>query len=136
MPKNNNLLLIGALGIGALYLFSQKAKAGKRGFVNVEDAQIVKPGSEEWTNQPDAVIDTEKQRLSVQDAVNMAKDIIAQAKDAFVIVKHPKGKVGVRGGRKKLTGSRLKGRKVRTVKASRKMKKMFSKKNTAALTFI
>lgn len=141
MAKNNQIFLIGGLGLAAFLLY-KNAKGSKRGEVVVSDSEIVQPGSEAWANQPDAVIDAEKQKLTLPAAMDMAKEILAQAKDAFVIVKHKGGKVGLRSGRKKIPANKMKGRKIKTLRykgkklSARRVNKITSLQNRAALTFI
>ncbi len=136
--KNNNLLLIGGAGLLAFLFLRSKAKSGKRGFVFAEATQTVAPGSEEWTNTPDAVIDADKQRLPVQDAVNLAREVIDKVKDGLVVIKSGKKRLALRKGKKRLSAQQLKGKRVKPVKLTRrtrvKLKKQFSPKNVANLT--
>lgn len=149
--SNNNLLLVAGLGAAAFLFLRGNANGGslfrRRGSVEVGPAEIVQPGSEEWAQTPDAVIDTQKQKLSVPEAVNMAKEVISQAKDALVLVKNGKKTVAIRSGRKKLPASKLKGRKVKTYKFKpkkgkysaaqlRRVRKVFTPQNVAKMNFL
>ena len=139
MAKNNNTILLLAAGAAAFLFIRSRNKPTRRGEVFVDPVQTVAPGSEAWTNQPDAIIDADKQSLSLPEALSMAKDVAAQVKDALVVIKSKKKKMALRTGRKKVKNTF--NRKIRRInmkglnKKQRKgIDKLFSKQGMAQLT--
>lgn len=136
MPQQNNNTLFILLAAGAAFYFFNKNKTGSMQDIANEAAGAAPPGSAEFVEQTDAVIDTTKQKLSLPDALNMAKDIAGQLKDAKIVIKRPgKGKnIAIRKGRKKVSATGK--RKVKSISSKKtrvKLKKQFSAKNTARL---
>ena len=113
--KKNNLLIIGAVGIAAYFLFFRKGGANLFSRPAIDD-ESEGAGTEAKTDETTERTTIEAQPGRVTQALTQAKEIVQTVKNAVVTVKTPQGKK-IKVGRK----SRLKkDRKAKEVKATRK----------------
>lgn len=133
MSKNTTRnLLIAGVGIFAAYKFGLFGSAASAQAKSLEDTDDSSESPE--ARQVDAVIDTEQQRMSVPQAIDVARDIVSTAKDAAVIIKTPEGQqnVAVTSGKKRGLFKFLKGKKKKKkIKmSSARMKELRRRANT------
>jgi len=91
-----NILPIALLGAGAYFLLNKKKR---RGSVYVAPVETL---SEAEYNKTDAVIDADKSGLSLPEAIDTAKNVLSQLKDAKIDIFSGGKKTTFRKGLKKV----------------------------------
>ncbi|NDA63709.1 MAG: hypothetical protein EBX50_17005 [Chitinophagia bacterium] len=104
--KKQNLLLLAAAGAAAYFLFKRKGTGA--GFMMAPTAG--QPGE---TDKTDAVIDADKAKISIPDAIEAVKAVSEKIKDLKVEIKKGGETTTVRTGKKQKAGA---GRKVKKTK--------------------
>lgn len=119
MAKDNTILILAAAGVGIFALTSMN-KSSKRGSVEVPNPETVVPGSEDWTNQPDAVVDTAETGGNVGKAVAAAQAIAETLQDANIVIKHEGNPIAaIRKGLKRLKPGSKRAKKSAKIKAKK-----------------
>lgn len=105
--KQNNLMTIALVGVGLIAANKMGLFGNKQTGKNTDDDDTTETPE---AKQVDAVIDTEKQNMSVPAAIEAARDIVNNVKDAAVLIKTPDGQqnIAVTSGEKRGLFSRIK----------------------------
>jgi hypothetical protein len=93
---NKNLLTYAILGAGAYYFFMRKKRTGR---VIVPEVETI---SKEQFDQTDATVNADKAGLSLPEALETAKNIADQLKDAKINIFKGGKKLTIRKGIKKV----------------------------------
>jgi hypothetical protein len=95
---NKNLITYAILGAGAYWIYKNR-KPKRTGKIIIEPLEKL---SEAEFNKTDAVIDADAKGINLTDAIEKAKDIVSQIKDAKIDILHKGKKSTIRAGRKKV----------------------------------
>lgn len=123
MAKKSNLLIWAALAAGAFFLMRPGgALAIKKGGEAEEPDITPEPGETPEAKQLDAVIDVQKEKISVPEAIDRARDIATTVQDAAVLIKTPDGQsnIAVTTGKKRRI---FKGKRRKPIKISKQTQK-------------
>lgn len=93
---NKNLLTYAIIGVGAYYFFMRKKRTGR---VIVPEVETI---SKEQFEQTDATVNADKAGLSLPEALETAKNIADQLKDAKINIYKGGKKTTLRKGLKKV----------------------------------
>ena len=95
---NKNLITYAILGAGAYWIYKNR-KPKRTGKIIIEPLEKL---SEAEFNKTDAVIDADAKGINLTDAIEKAKDIVSQIKDAKIDILYKGKKSTIRAGRKKV----------------------------------
>lgn len=118
MKKKNLVLLIGAAAIAAFILMRKRSSALRPG-----EMLDFGPGADDNKEKTDAVIDADKQKISVSDAVNAVVAVSDKIKDLKVEIKKGGSTTTVRTGKKQKAGAGVKTKKPKRTKKTKKTQK-------------